>query len=375
MVRTHVLRWSCQDNINTKERPMNQKQYITEHVKGKHLTNEERYLIQTRLKDGHSAYRIAKEIGCCANTVRNEIQRGSVILYHGAVVRYKAAAGQARYQENRANSRRQYKVFCCSEFLKYVNEKFTGEPTQWSLDACFGRAQMDGVFSREQMVCTKTLYRYVDLGLLPIRNFNLPEKLQRNTKKAKQRVNKRILGDSIEQRPSEVAERNTFSHWEIDTVVGKRNGDNEVLLTLVERLSTHALILKIPHKDANSVMEGIEQLKDYFGEKWCLVFQTITSDNGSEFARLAELKQDGTDVYFTHPYTSCERPVNERHNGILRRFLPKGTPLESLSADEISWFEDWMNQLPRKRLGYRTPEEVFAEHLDRIYTASTQLAA
>ena len=88
---------------------MNQSQYTTnEHKKGVHLTFEERVLIQTRLKDGWSANRIANEIDCASNTVRNEIRRGTVRLYNGKVKRYKASAGQDTYKLNRESCRRHY---------------------------------------------------------------------------------------------------------------------------------------------------------------------------------------------------------------------------------------------------------------------------
>ena len=77
----------------------------------------------------------------------------------------------------------------------------------WSLDACAGRAILDGQFTREQIVCTKTLYRYVDLGFFGIRNHNLPEKLKRKSKrKHRLRINKKKLGRSIERRPGEISE-------------------------------------------------------------------------------------------------------------------------------------------------------------------------
>lgn len=78
----------------------------TEHRKGQHLLLEHRVLIQTRLKDGWSANKIAKEIGCAPNIVRNEIRRGTVALDKGNILRYKATTGQATYEKNRQ--------VCCS---------------------------------------------------------------------------------------------------------------------------------------------------------------------------------------------------------------------------------------------------------------------
>ena len=75
-------------------------------------------------------------------------------------------------------------------------------------------------------------------------------------------------------------------------------------------------------------------------------------------------------VYYTHPYTSCEKGTNERHNGIIRRFIPKGKRISDFSVDYISGIEMWCNSLPRKILNYHTPDEVFEDELDRIYRRS-----
>lgn len=83
---------------------MDQFNSTTQHQKGKHLSFVERVIIQTRLNDKHSPNKIAAELGCSPNTVRNEIKRGTIYLYNGKVARYKADAGQKTYEENRANS-------------------------------------------------------------------------------------------------------------------------------------------------------------------------------------------------------------------------------------------------------------------------------
>lgn len=159
---------------------MDTKDYSTEHRKGQHLFSEERHEIEVRLKDGWSIYRIAKHLGRPYNTIKNEVARGSVKLYRGKVVRYKADVGEKTYAENRSRSRRQYKRLEVSPFLRYVETQFA---KGWSLDACVGEALESGRFQREQTVCTKTLYNYVDQGLIGIKNIDLPEKVRRNTKR------------------------------------------------------------------------------------------------------------------------------------------------------------------------------------------------
>ena len=125
---------------------------------------------------------------------------------------------------------------------------------------------------------------------------------------------------------------------------------------------------KIPGKTAAAVAIGLSALREEYGNGFSKVFKTITSDNGSEFAELSNLEENSdTLVYFTHPYTSSERGTNECHNGLIRRFVPKGSRIDGYSIDDIAFVGDWCNTLPRKILGYATPEELFEQQLDKIY--------
>ncbi|MDD4210680.1 MAG: helix-turn-helix domain-containing protein [Bacteroidales bacterium] len=152
---------------------MDNPHFSTEHRKGQHLTAEERHDIEVHLKDEWSKYKIAKHLNRPYNTVKNEIKRGTVSLYHGKVFRYKADAGQQQYLENRRSSARKYRYLETSEFLSFVAKQFREQG--WSLDACVGNALLTGQFSRKEIVCTKTLYNYVDLGILSIRNIAFPK--------------------------------------------------------------------------------------------------------------------------------------------------------------------------------------------------------
>ena len=111
----------------------------------------------------------------------------------------------------------------------------------------------------------------------------------------------------------------------------------------------------------------MKQLHDEFGERFSQVFRTITTDNGSEFADFTTMESYGTEIYFAHPYSSWERPVNERFNRILRKYIPKGASMRNYTDDQFLMFADEINSTPRKRLGYRTAEELFKEQLDLIY--------
>jgi len=197
-------------------------------------------------------------------------------------------------------------------FIRWVVTKVRDEG--WSFDACVGRARKEKLFPEEQILSAKTLYNELWAGNLPLSPFDLPEALSRKRKRKPNRQNKRIYGRSIDERPEEASLRTVCGHWEIDTVVGHRSGKESVVLTLVEKKSDYYIAIKIPGKNADAVMTAMEVLREEYGDEFCEVFKTITADNGSEFERLSELEEYGVGIFFAHPYSSWERPQNERHN-------------------------------------------------------------
>ena len=152
------------------------------------------------------------------------------------------------------------------------------------------KTEHNELFKREEMVCTKTLYNYVSLGLLPIKNIDLPEKLKRNTAKSQAAENKKKLSRSIEERPESIELRNEFGHWEIDSVLGLKNENEPVVITLVERMTRMCLWIKAKNHTAEAMQEAFEDVVSVFLSKKNQVFKTVTGDNGSEFATLRILK-------------------------------------------------------------------------------------
>lgn len=340
---------------------------LMEDRKGKHLNEMERGQIAALDKQGLSPYKIGKILGRAANTIRNELRRGTVKVIDGYFEkeRYYPDAGQKVYEWNMRNCGCYGKKKKCTDFLAYVEEEVLNNKR--SLDSIRGRALKEGLFCKEEMVCTTTLYTYVERGYLKIKNIDLVEKVGRKTRKENlDRRHKRLKGRSIEERPKVVDEREEFGHWEIDLVIGKREGGDQVLLTLTERKTKQEIIRKLSGKTVEAVERAIKKIKDscpWFSE----VFKSITSDNGSEFARLYELEERmGTKVYYAHPYSSFERGLNEGTNRIVRRFVPKGEKIARFSEEKIADIESWINTLPRRSLGYATAEEKFREELEEI---------
>ena len=261
-----------------------------------------------------------------------------------------------------------HRICHCTRFIRWIVEQV--KEHKWSLDACVGYARLHRLFSAEEMVCTHTLYNEVWAGSLDLSVTELPETMKRKQHKdSKPREHKKSFGTDISQRPEIAALRIEEGHWEGDTVVGKRAGKEAVVLSLLEKKTENYIAIRIPGKDADSVLNAMQSLREEFGDKFSQVFKTITVDNDSEFSAFSQVENWGCAVYFAHPYTSWERPQNERHNGLFRTFVPKGMSIEAFSAEYILAAADELNGRPRKKLGYRTPEELFDEFLDSVYAA------
>ena len=331
-----------------------------------HLTLDKRGQIKALREEGRTMQYIADAIGVHKSTVSRELKRGSVTQRKTDLSEHEVYfpdVGQRIYDTNRSHCGATYKFVSIQPFLAFATACI--EDRHWSPDVAVGVAKKNGWFDKA-IICTRTLYRYIDMGLLSVRNIDLPLQVKRSTKTKRNRQNRKVLGKSIEERPSTVDDRTEFGHWEIDTVVGKR-AKEAALLTLTERQTRREIIYKIGEKDASDVQQAMRSIQEMFSDDFSTIFKTITSDNGSEFADLStSLEESETEVYYTHPYTSSERGTNERHNGLIRRFIPKGQSMEDVSPDVIQHVETWCNTLPRKILGYQTPDERFQEELQKL---------
>lgn len=334
--------------------------------KYKHLSSFERGEIAALHKAGHSNREIARRLGRVHQTIANELKRGTTSqLKTGRkpFAAYYPETGQAVYEQNRKNCGAKSKLLVAMEFIDFACKKILKQG--WSPDAVVGFARQQPSWKGKPMVSTKTLYNYIDQGKLNVRNIDLAMKTKLNTKTKRVRKHRRILGESIAKRPLEIETREEFGHWEIDTVEGKKSDDN-ALLTLVERKTRNYYVIKIDDQEHDSVDYAINRLQDAFGELFPKVFKTITSDNGSEFSNLASCLKGVTDVYFARPYASYERGSNERHNGLLRRYIPKGKAISDYSRDAIKRVYKTLNNLPRKILNYQQPAVVFEQELANL---------
>ena len=299
------------------------------------------------------------------STLYEEIKRGTVTQKRSDWTYYEqyfAQSGQMRYERNRENSGKPSKFNAAQDFIRYVENAILKD--KHSPDAICGRAKRMNLF--EVSVCTKTIYNYIVMGLLKVKNIDLRQKVRRRKRKEKKNHDDgRTLGESIDRRDPLVDERSTFGNWELDTIVGKK-GTDPVLLAADERKKRKRHLIKIRAKTAEAVAEGIAKLRELYGAQFSQVFRTITCDNGSEFARLQEAVPEAK-VYDAHPYAPWERGTNEKQNALVRYFIPKSMDMTNLSEEEVQRVEVWINTLPRKILGYETPQERFDAALKNLH--------
>lgn len=165
----------------------------------------------------------------------------------------------------------------------------------------------------------------------------------------------------IDERAAHIEQRAQVGHWEADTVVGPHHGS--ALLTIVERKSGYTLIARLADRTASSACSAMVKLLKPLAQR----VKTVTTDNGGEFAQHEQLDAAvGCLSYFCRPYASWQRGTNENTNGLIRQYVPKGRDLTTVSQHEIELIMDRLNHRPRKRLGFRTPHEVFIQSFNRV---------
>lgn len=218
---------------------------------------------------------------------------------------------------------------------------------------------MDGL----PVVSFKTIYRWIYTGRLVRGELQVLRHKGKRQKPAETR-GRFIIGKSIAQRPKEVRSRETFGHWELDTIVSSRGKSKGCIATFVERKTRLYTAILMPDRTALSMEIALGVAISQYPKR---TFLTATADRGKEFACYSNVEAThGIDVYFADPYSSWQRGSNENANGLLREFFPKGTDLAEVKDEDLAGSLDLINNRPRKSLGWRTAHESFSEELSHL---------
>lgn len=331
-------------------------------MKQHYMTYPERIRLETMLRFKVPVAQIARELGCCRQTIYNEIKRGQ---YEHEVngfleLRYSADKGQQLHEKACQNKGSDLKIGKDIAYADFLEEKILKKKR--SPAAALAEARAAGFTTS---ICKTTLYTYIDQGVFyALTNNDLWEKPHR--KKRNEKPESRISHPqfpSIEKRPAHINERQDLGHWEIDLVLGKQTS-KAALMVMTERITREIIIRKIPNKKAATIVAELDKLEKAMPDFRKKV-QTITTDNGTEFLDYEGMRRsiyegERCEIYYCHSYASWEKGTIERNNRIIRRFFPKGTDFTKVTKKQVAAVQDWMNNYPRKILNWKTPMEMTA---------------
>lgn len=299
-----------------------------------HLSREERYQIYALKKAGHSQKQIAQVLKRSPATICRELQRNNDWLG------YRPKWAHWRSTQRKALNARQVNQSTWQFVLDRLSEQWSPEQISHfapiSHETIYQRIYADkragGALWRHLRCYKPRRKRYGKTdrrGLIPGRR-------------------------GSEQRPAIVEARHRIGDWEVDTIIGCQH--KQAIVSVVERKSGFLLIRKVKQKTAAAVGKAlIELLRPYRQQ-----VLTITSDNGREFAGHELIsKRLKADFYFAHPYASWERATNENTNGLIRQYFPKKRDFRTITQKEIDLVMQRLNNRPRKRLGFKTPTQLF----------------
>lgn len=321
----------------------------------KHLTVEERYVISMMKEEGKSQREIAPKIGKSESTVCRELARNC-----------DKRSGKYHYQLAQQKYRKRIKekpkhIRFTPEIKHFVESKIKDD---------FSPEQIVGVAKKEGIPCVSHERIYQHLWSDKKQGGTLYTHLRTRGKRYRKRGNKKdrrgIIPHRIDisQRPAIVDEKSRVGDFEIDTVIGKNH--QGALLTINERKTGLVKIIKVPAKESALVADAaIAALMPYKG-----ILHTITVDNGKEFARHFKISQQlNIDFYFAKPYHAWERGANENLNGLIRQYFPKKTDFRKITEKEVQRVENILNNRPRKRLNFVSPNEIFNQFINQTKIA------
>ncbi len=322
--------------------------------KYKRLNFKERVIIQTLIEENKSKAFIAKKLKRSRSTITREINKWVI----DPDDKYDATLANWMAKDDYLNKRNLDKINTYKRLKFFV---YKGLLEGWSPDQISGRLKdkypNDPVMTISYEAIYMHIYRHRQASLNKKLIKLLPyQKSQRRRANAKTKRGTKIKDIiNIKERPKHIENRQEIGHWEGDLVIGK--GQKSAIGTIVERKSRFVCIIKLKDRKSPTVTKQFAKILKGFNQN---LIKTMTYDNGVEMARHKEFtKQTGIKVYFADPYASWQRGTNENTNGLIRRYFPKGTDFNKVTAKQLKYVQDKLNNRPRKIINYKTPNEIF----------------
>lgn len=314
-----------------------------------HLTQEQRYTIDVLKKENYSLTDIGKRIGKDKSVICRELKRNSDKrngIYKADLADRKC---KIRHLEKPKNIRFTKSI---KDFVIYWLKE------DYSPEQIVGMAKLDGL----SFVSVERIYQFIwddkKSGGELYKQLRTQGKRYRKRGASKDKRGQIVGRNGIENRPKIVDEKVRLGDFEIDLIIGKDH--KRALITANDRVTGIVKISIIDSKDSEIVKnETINMLEEFKP-----ILKTITSDNGKEFSQHQAIATElDIDYYFARPYHSWERGANENLNGLIRQYFPKGSSFENITQEQVKIVEDKLNNRPRKRFGYQSPNHVYLQKL------------
>ena len=323
------------------------------------ISIEERCEIARLRATGASVRQIAASLDRAPSTVARELKRNA-----------SGTRGyQPRYAEQQARARR----WCGSRLERDDGLRegvLSGLKQGWSPEQVAGRLARE---AGRSVISHETIYRFIYGQLARKKDYSWRHYLPRAKSKRGWRGRKGgssasfiTLRRPLAERPQAAADRQVPGHWEADLMLFSTYG--QAVLALHERYSRLLIAVRPPGKAAAPIATAISSILAPLPPQWR---QTLTFDNGTEFARHHELHALGIETFFCDTHAPWQKGGVENAIGRMRRNLPRKTDLADLTDDRFALLVQAYNNTPRKCLGYNTPAEVFWNHVLHFKCEST----
>ena len=354
------------------------------------ITQKERELLATWINEGIANKEIARRLGRPVLTIRRELKRNKTRVTVGDndwEMIYEPVHAQHIAMQRKQHAFLSKQPLKNKKIFSYVLRKLK---MGWSPEQIAGRLkEVDHPGEKDWHICMETIYQFIykkktDMTKAGIIQQSILDKTKQGKEKTvitvtdherplweylrRKQVKRRIRSGrkvqrvripdrvSIQDRPAVVAERIEFGHWEGDSIVGKDHASG--LHTEYERVTSLTRFERMTRITAHQASLAAQKIFGVLPEH---ARRSTTLDNGSEHT---QHKQFGLQTYFADPYSSWQRGGNENSNLWIRYYFPKRTDFASITDEELQDVEWELNNRPRKRLNFKTPQEVFTEYLN-----------
>jgi len=311
------------------------------------ITFAERYTLALLRQRGLPAAAIARVLGRHRSTIGREVRRNGA--HSDTSYRPQLADWYARGRRSHSRRNRRFGAAEWNRIQVLLREDWSPE-------------QVAGWLKRHRLlrISHETIYRYIWTDRR--QGGTLHQHLRGARKRFRKRYGRydsrgRLAGKRpITTRPAAAEARSEVGHWEGDTMLGDSQA-GPCVLSLVERRTGYLVLGQLERRTGAQVNRRARRLI----RRQPHAVQTITVDNGTEFHDYAALERaTAVEFYFANPHHAWERGTNENTNGLVRQYLPKGQSMAHLTQHDCNRIATKLNRRPRKRLGYRTPEECYA---------------